>query len=53
MQVRVGVEMLVVLAVVLLAPSVTEGLVLNKCELRQQLNLTLLADHINEVAKSE
>ncbi|KAL7845485.1 hypothetical protein AOLI_G00236770 [Acnodon oligacanthus] len=54
MQVRVGVEMLAVLVVVLLAPGLTGGLVLNKCTLQQQLNLTLNAsvlDRISEVAK--
>ncbi|XP_017576181.2 collagen alpha-1(VII) chain-like [Pygocentrus nattereri] len=53
MRVRVGVEMLAVLVVVLLAPGLTGGLVLNKCTLQQQLNLTLnvnVLDRISEVA---
>ncbi|XP_076847987.1 uncharacterized protein LOC143493451 [Brachyhypopomus gauderio] len=44
MQFRFEVQMLVVLVVVLVAPSVSEGRVLSKCELRDLLNTTL---HVN------
>ncbi|XP_026869542.2 sarcoplasmic reticulum histidine-rich calcium-binding protein-like [Electrophorus electricus] len=53
MQLRVDAEVLAVLAVLFLAPSVTEGVVLNKCELRNQMKMVLPANLLNsnELAK--
>lgn len=44
MQIRVAVGMLAALVVVLLAPSMTDGLVLTRCALKQKLNETLPAN---------
>uniref|UniRef100_A0AAY5ETL8 lysozyme n=1 Tax=Electrophorus electricus TaxID=8005 RepID=A0AAY5ETL8_ELEEL len=46
-------NVLAVLAVLFLAPSVTEGVVLNKCELRNQMKMVLPANLLNsnELAK--
>ncbi|XP_076847951.1 uncharacterized protein LOC143493420 [Brachyhypopomus gauderio] len=49
MQVRRGVEMLAVMVMVLLASSVSDGVVLNKCELEKQLAKAQL--NSTEVAK--
>lgn len=57
MKVRVEVEMLASVAVLVLALGVSDGLVVDKCQLGNDLNVTLSANLLDQipnlVAKSE
>ncbi|KAF4075370.1 hypothetical protein AMELA_G00233780 [Ameiurus melas] len=49
MKVRVGVEMLATLVVLFLALGVSDGVVMNKCELGDELNTTLPANLLDQI----